>query len=180
MKSPDLLHVEVTHLSTSNTRCSLGWMTPDGMQFHYWTTLETKRPARGEPLYKNCPVGLRTGQPGHFHARKLDPLAAHNAAMIKAAMHVADEMMLWTKAVAELNAKEEQRERDYQAARTVRRKHDAGPQLYDALVTALAALKRVKPQARGVLVVMDIEDAERKACDAIHAAETDNEANRTN
>jgi hypothetical protein len=139
-------------------------MTPDGMQFHYWTTLETKRPARGEPLYKNCPVGLRTGQPGHFHARKLDPLAAHNAAMIKAAMHVADEMMLWTKAVAELNAKEEQRERDYQAAT------NRAAQLHDAVQAQ--AIRRARdcssppssecePQAiaNEVLALTDIDDA---------------------
>lgn len=182
MKTPTILNVHVSNLSEVSTKCALGWSTPDGMRFHYWTTLESKRPetSRINPhgiLYKNCSEKLKSGDPGHFWARELDPTAKANAAMIAEAMRIADEKMLWTGAVAELNAKIEQRDREHVAAVILRRKHDAGPQLYDALLKALEAMKRARPNFQTEVDKL-LAEAERIGLDAIHAANTDNEANR--
>lgn len=132
----EILNVHVSNLSIANTRCAVGWETPDGMHWHYWTTLERKTPqvspTDSGTLYKNCPSHLKSGEPGHFHARQLDPESKLNRAMVREAIRIADEKMLWTAAVAELADKEAQRDRETAAAFAVYLAKEGGPRLLAA------------------------------------------------
>lgn len=127
----------------------------DGARYHVWENSTNV-------LYKNPPLAIQHHEPGFFHARKLDPASKVNQAMILEARSIARRDDLYKKAAITKEEKAHAEKMAQLGAIATRRKHDAGPELYDALKAALVYIGPTSKPAPDELY-MQIESAIDKA-----------------
>lgn len=136
MKTPTNVHVD--NYTSFNKRASVGWNF-DGARYHVWIDVETlaidgKFSSAGPgTLYKNPPLEVERGEPGHYDARLLDATATKNAALIARVFEIVKRDGLVAKAIAKQNAADQRKRDGYAAAAKVARIKEAGPELLEAL-----------------------------------------------
>jgi len=136
--APPITNVHVDCLSTIG-RAALGWEY-GGARYHVW--IDTgEQPAKWAPdkVYKNPPLGIKSGDPGNFHTRRLNPRAGANAAMLSEAVRQVIEWGLVVQAKVAEQAKEEQAHAAALAAEAAERVRDAAHDLL-AVVRMVADL----------------------------------------
>jgi len=116
-------------------------------RFHVWGQVKdgqlvlTGNHGEGSALYKNCPRGLKRGEPGHYDARKLRKDSQHGAALITAMLREVRGQGLLVFARRALADKEQARHREQALLRREHRIMEAAPDMFAALVDVLGDLE---------------------------------------
>lgn len=126
--------ISVNNISLDGSRASANWSGPDA-RFHVWFDTKTKsiEPYTGTggtpTVFKNPPLSVNRGEPGHFETRRLDARVAKHTAVIAYVFSVVERDGLMAKAIARKNAEENAREAKQAAYAWEHRVKEAGPRL---------------------------------------------------
>lgn len=114
----------------------------DGARYHVWINKATHQPDE-TTLYKNPPLGVEKGDPGHYWTRKLDLNGATGRMLLPAMLAARDAQGLVQKWRDELAVKAAEELRVAEEARKAERIEAAAPDLY----AALEQIKRLGTEA---------------------------------
>lgn len=153
----------VTNVSVSGDpdhSMALHWEA-DGARYHVWVNSNLHGSVSGT-IYKNAPLHLKRGDPGHFDARRLNIQVPKNRTMFETAKAVAIQCDMVAKLRADVARQEAETAKKNAEAAALRRVKEAGPELLAAL-TALrddvAKLQWGQPYPGRNHAVMDAADA---------------------
>lgn len=172
---PEITNVHVDCLSPDG-RAALGWERA-GARFHCWIDT-AKPPTKWAPgrVYKNPPLGVRSGDPANFSTRTLNPQSIPCAAMLAEAVRQVAERDLVSLARAEAAEKEARDRAAALAATAAQQVRDAAHDLLAALKHCRQALRSIPAANRGEQSIKDatesvISAALAKAEGSVRAAE---------
>jgi hypothetical protein len=149
-----LENVRVDSISRVNNQAA-ACFEMDGARFHIWFNMVTGK--RDGVLYKNPLLSVERHDPGHFETRSLDATNKANAAIVAALFAEIEERKLVEAALAAEAEKEAKKREELAAAHRLHLKQEAGPAMFDALLTlARAATAANNHQHAGAPVTADM------------------------
>lgn len=133
-------NVHVDSIEANRTRGSISWETNEA-RYHVWVKLPSlqiegsfgRKSQTGGTLYKNPPLNVERGQPGHYNPKYLDASVRKNAEMIEQAMTTVNRDGLVAKAIKAQDAADAARVEEIKQQARDRKIESAAPEMFKAL-----------------------------------------------